>query len=259
MAKRAKESYTIQSVVHALQLLEQFHQVEGELGVTELARRLNLHKNNVFRLLATLETQGYVVQDPETEDYRLGVKALELGRSYLRQSSIVNVAGPLVASLRDTTGETANLSVLQGEEVVYLISEEAQRAVRVAGRSGAHLPAISTASGKTQLAWLRELPYNQHPLRRLTDPRPAEVNRLEKELDKIRELGYALDLGESDPDVACIAAPIFDDEGRVVGAFSVSAPSSRVDAARARDLIRFVVEAAEKASRNLGWGRVSVA
>lgn len=253
MAKRAKESYTIQSVVHALQLLEQFHSADGELGVTDLARRLGLHKNNVFRLLATLETQGYVVQNRETEDYRLGVRALELGRSYLRQSSIVNVAGPFVAQLRDATDETAHLSILQGEEVVYLISEESQRAVRVAGRTGAHLPALSTASGKTQLAWLHQLPYAMHPLRRMSDPRPTDIKRLEKDLDRIRELGFGLDIGESDPDVACIAAPIFDDEGRVVGAFSVSAPVGRVDRGRQDELVRQVTGAAESASRNLGW------
>jgi DNA-binding IclR family transcriptional regulator len=257
MAKRAKESYTIQSVVHALQLLEQFHNADGELGVTDLARRLGLHKNNVFRLLATLETQGYVVQNLETEDYRLGVRALELGRSYLRQSSIVNVAGPLVAQLRDETGETAHLSILQGEEVVYLISEESQRAVRVAGRPGAHLPALATASGRTQLAWLRELPYTLHPLRRLSDPRPTDIKRLEKDLDRIREQGYGLDLGESDPDVACVAAPIFDDEGRVVGAFSVSAPLARMDAAIREALVQKVTEVAELASRNLGWDGAS--
>lgn len=255
MAKRSKESYAIQSVVHALQLLEQFHGDEGELGVTELARRMGLHKNNVFRLLATLEVQGYVVQDSETDDYRLGVKALELGRSYLRHSDIVSVAAPMLAQLRDLTGETAHLSVLQGEEVVYLLAEETDRSVRVASRAGAHYPALATASGKVQLAFAGELPYTQHPLRRLTDPKPADLRRLEKDLAKIREAGVATDLGDADPDVGCIAAPIFNDEGQVAGAFAINAPMARLGGRIVRQLTEQVTAAAAAASTALGYGR----
>ena len=84
MAKREKESYVIQSVTNALNLLEQFKGDRDELGVTELSKRLNLHKNRVFRLLATLETKGYIEQNKATENYRLGVKSLELGQTFIK-------------------------------------------------------------------------------------------------------------------------------------------------------------------------------
>ncbi len=82
MARKEKSEYIIQAVSHALDLLEQFHDDVDELGVTELSKRLKLHKNNVFRLLATLESRGYIEQNKATENYRLGLKALELGQTF---------------------------------------------------------------------------------------------------------------------------------------------------------------------------------
>lgn len=255
MAKRAKESYAIQSVMHALGLLEQFHGDEPEIGVTELARRLTLHKNNVFRLLATLETRGYVVQNPESEGYRLGVKALELGRSYLRHTDIVSVAGSSLVALRDATGETVYLTLLQGEEVVYVLVEESPQSVRVASRVGQHHPALNTAAGRVQLAYLKVLPYQTHPLRRVTDPRPADLRKIERELAKIRETGYAIDEGTFDADVTCIAAPVFSDDGTVVGAVSLHAPSFRAGAGKLDALVRQTVATANDISRTLGYAR----
>jgi DNA-binding IclR family transcriptional regulator len=85
MAKREKESYVIQSVTNALNLLGEFKGDRDELGVTELSKKLNLHKNNIFRLLATLEAKGYIEQNRATENYRLGVKSLELGQTFIKQ------------------------------------------------------------------------------------------------------------------------------------------------------------------------------
>src|SRR3972149_7285706 len=85
MRRKKKSDYIIQSVWHSLDLLEEFTGDTDELGVTELSKRLNLHKNNIFRLLATLETRGYIEQNKATENYRLGLKALELGQTYVQQ------------------------------------------------------------------------------------------------------------------------------------------------------------------------------
>lgn len=253
MARRAKESYTIQSVGHALDLLEQFHGEEPEIGVTELSRRLGLHKNNVFRLLATLEVRGYVVQNPETEAYRLGVKALELGRSYLAHSDIVRTAGTHLAALRDESQETTYLAVLQSEEVVYVLAEESQESVRVASLMGQHFPAMNTAEGKVQLAYLSVLPYRTHPLRRTTDPRPGDLKKLERELARIREQGYALDVGGFDMDMTCIAAPVFDDTGTITGSVGLHAPTFRVNKERdIRRLTELVCATAEDISHKLG-------
>jgi len=253
MAKREKASYTIQSVAHALQLLEQFNGEPDGIGVTELSRRLKLHKNNVFRLLATLETRGYVVQDLETEYYRLGVRAYELGRAYLRQTEIVSVARPLLGQLVEQTSETAYLSVLQREDVVYLIGEASPRSVRVASRIGEHVPAHVDATGRAILAFREPFPYTDHPLRRRSDPSPSEVRKLQKLLARIRQQGYSADFGEADADVTTIAAPVFGPDGDVVGALSLSAPNYRAPRARhARPLIDALVDVAQAATAAMG-------
>ena len=155
MVKREKSNYMIQSVSHALDVLEELCKSRGEVGVTELSKRLKLHKNNVFRLLATLELRGYVEQNPDSEDYRLGVKSLELGQSYLIQSSIVERSKPILAELCENTGETVSFAVLHsGKEVQYPLSFESKRPVRCASRVAVSFGAKFNAAGRLLLAQL---------------------------------------------------------------------------------------------------------
>ncbi len=106
--RRDKSNYVIQSVSHALDVLEQFTGHQDELGVTELSKRLKLHKNNVFRLLATLEARGYIEQNKQTENYRLGVRCLYLGQRYLSQLGLVRQARPVLRQLAQDSGETSD-------------------------------------------------------------------------------------------------------------------------------------------------------
>src|SRR5215467_11599334 len=99
MVRRDKTNYVIQSVAHALDVLEQFFGDVDELGVTELSKRLKLHKNNVFRLLATLEARSYIEQNKATENYRLGIKCLLLGRRYIHHMGLVRQARPILSGL----------------------------------------------------------------------------------------------------------------------------------------------------------------
>src|SRR4029078_12403364 len=99
MARREKSNYIIRSVSHALDVLEQFFGESDELGVTELSKRLKLHKNNVFRLLATLEARGYIEHDPATAKYRLGIRCLQLGQSYVQHMGLLRQARPIMIDL----------------------------------------------------------------------------------------------------------------------------------------------------------------
>src|SRR5246127_261721 len=99
MVRRDKNKYVIPSVAHALDVMEQFFGDIDELGVTELSKRLKLHKNNVFRLLATLEARGYVEQNKLSENYRLGIKCLHLGRRYIEHMGLVRQARPILADV----------------------------------------------------------------------------------------------------------------------------------------------------------------
>src|SRR5947208_11952891 len=104
--RREKSNYIIQSVSHSLDVLEQFFGEADELGVTELSKRLKLHKNNVFRLLATLESRGYIEQNRATENYRLGIRCLQLGQSYVQHMGLLRQARPIMAELVRQARET---------------------------------------------------------------------------------------------------------------------------------------------------------
>jgi len=111
MVRRDKTNYLIQSVAHSLDVLEQFFGEADELGVTELSKRLKLHKNNVFRLLATLEARGYIEQNKATENYRLGIKCLHMGRRYIHHMGLVRQARPILAEMVRKSRESALVAI----------------------------------------------------------------------------------------------------------------------------------------------------
>src|SRR5690348_18264294 len=148
MVRRNKTNYVIQSVAHALDVLEQFFGDVDELGVTELSKRLKLHKNNVFRLLATLESRGYIEQNRATENYRLGIRCLQLGQAYVQHMGLLRQARPIMADLVRQVRETTYLAVLRRGAVVPVEVVEADRPVRIVSPVGDALPLHCTAVGK---------------------------------------------------------------------------------------------------------------
>ena len=123
---KPKSDYSIQTVTNALRLLESFFD-DDELGVSELSRRLGLHKNNVFRLLATLEQSGYIEQSSRSERYRLGAGCLELGCAFSRSHGLLDCARPLLEDLSQQLQEAAHLAVLRDFEVVHLVGIQPSR------------------------------------------------------------------------------------------------------------------------------------
>ena len=150
-SSKPKSEYAIQTVTNALRMLEVFHN-ESEMGVSELARELGLHKNNAFRLLATLELAGYIQQTPATELYHLGPRCLELGRAFARSHTLINQARPILEELASEVGETAHLGVLSGREVVHLDGVLPDQLVLTSLRIGNRVDAHCTAIGKALLA-----------------------------------------------------------------------------------------------------------
>jgi IclR family KDG regulon transcriptional repressor len=257
--RKPKSDYAIQTVVNALRLLEAF-EGEEELGVSELSRRLMLHKNNVFRLLATLEQHGYVRQTTN-ERYRLDVRCLALGRAYARSQSLLRSARPLMEVLSAELGEAAHVAVLRDFQAVHLDGEPSPRLVGAAARVGQSLPAHCTALGKALLAFstpaLQE-EYDVHVARGsgLAARAAGTIVDSAKLFEHLREVvndGFALDLEECEQGLCCAAAPVFDASDSVVGALSVSGPSCRLslDVLRSQVAPR-VFAAAEQLSRGLG-------
>jgi len=230
--KRKKEEYLVQSVSHALDILESFTRIEGELGVTELSRRLGLHKNNIFRLLATLEHRGYIEQNRETENYRLGPKTLQLGSTFIEQRECRRQARPILEGLMAATGETAVVAVLRGAHVIYMDSVETDRTVRAVSRVGAMLPAHCTAAGKANLSFLAseeiERLYPENGLPAAASRALRTRDALLAELKGVRERGYAVENEECDLDVKSIAAPVRDFSKNVIASVGIIAPANRL-------------------------------
>ena len=259
MGKREKAEYTIQAVINALELLEQFKGDIQELGVTELSKRLALHKNNVFRLLATLESKGYIEQNKLTENYRLGIKCLELGQNYLKHTGLLRQARPIMEDLVAACNENVYLSVLRGKKVVYIDVVESNQPVRVVSRIGSQLPPYCCASGKAQLAALLDLgedieKYIEKPLQPITANTKTSIESLLKELEIVKKKGFAIDDEEVDVGVRCVGAAIRDYTKRVIGAISISGPLNRMDFERIeKELGPLVMEAGRKISEKLGY------
>ncbi|MDJ0850188.1 MAG: IclR family transcriptional regulator [Myxococcota bacterium] len=258
--KKPKGEYAIQTVVNAMRLLETFRD-EDELGVTELSRRLALHKNNVFRLLATLEQQGYIEQRADSERYHLGVRSLELGQSFARSHTLVRCAPQLLTELASGTGECAHLGVTRDYEVVHLQGEQTERLLMSGLRVGQRLPIHCTALGKVLLGCSLEEERQAYDrevvaagLEKRTEATIADGQKLFEELRTVAVQGFSLDLGECAEGLHCVAAPVFDLEGRVVAALSVSGPALRMSQDRLLgELAPMLVSAGERLSRNLGY------
>jgi len=255
---REKSSYVIHSVLNALNLLEQFIHSKGELGVTELSKRLGLHKNNVFRLLATLESKGYIEQNKATDNYRLGIKSLELGQTYIHQMGLVHHAHPIMEDLAKKCKENVYLGIVQSNVVVYLDLVEAVQVVRVASRIGQQLPIHCSSIGKVQVAFMSESEFEKLNLKKTLKPYTSntmtDYETFKKHLEAIRKTGYALDNGEYDEGVRCVAVPIRDYTRQIVAGLSVSGPVFRMtDKYLEKVVIPEMQKAGNEISRRLGF------
>jgi IclR family transcriptional regulator, KDG regulon repressor len=258
MVRRDKSNYIIQSVAHALDVLEQFRGDTDELGVTELSKRLKLHKNNVFRILATLQSRSYIEQNKANDNYRLGVKCLELGQTFIHQRGMLKQVKPILADLAKKTGETSYISILRGSDVVYLDAVETSSTVRVISRVGLHMPLHATAAGKSLIAHESEEDlrrrFDGDSLPRHTTTTITALNDLLKELEAVRETGYSVDREEWEEGLRCIACPIRDYTRKVIGAISVSGPAHRLTDDRIQEVLApEVVRASKELSRLLGF------
>jgi DNA-binding IclR family transcriptional regulator len=247
-------------VANALEVLDTLARESDEMGVSALARRLGLHKNNVFRLLATLQTRGYVEQNPDTENYRLGLATLELGRGFLQQTRLLRQARGVLEEIAKRVGETAHVGARRGDEVVYLDGVEPDRMLRVAARPGLARPLHASAEGKILAAfdpsgaafdparWAGKAPARDG------SGAPVDPVRLAEEMKEIAARGWAWEREACEPGIACVAAPVRDPAGHVTAALSIAGPAVRLDApGMAEEFTHLARDAAARLSARLGF------
>jgi DNA-binding IclR family transcriptional regulator len=256
MVRREKSNYMIQAVAHALDVLEQFH-LDGELGVTELSKRLKLHKNNVFRILATLESRGYIEQNRSTENYRLGAKCLQLGQTYVQHLGFLQQARPIMADVMKTCHESVYVAVMRKGQIVPLDMVESDQPVRIVSHVGENLPLHCTAAGKVHLAFEPAEDLQRclaEGLEQYTTHTITDRGLLAEQLKGIAHAGYAVDSGEYLTDVRSVAVPIKDYTRTVVGSLAVSGPAYRIPPERIEnEIIPLVIKAGRELSSRLGY------
>jgi DNA-binding IclR family transcriptional regulator len=250
-AKQPKSS--IQVIDRMMSLIDSLARHPSPANLKQLASETALHPSTAHRILAVM-VENRLVDRIEPGTYRLGIRLLELGNLVRTRLNVRQEALPFMQQLHDELKETVNLSVRQGDEVVYVerVSSSGQM-MRVVQIVGTRAPLHVTAVGKVFLAEDgvdAAAQYAQrNGLARLTDHTLADPALLAAELAQVRAQGYAIDREEAEKGVSCIGAGIRDDDGRLVAGLSVSAPSDRLDpawAGRVRD-------AAERVSRAMGY------
>jgi len=257
MVRREKSNYVIQSVSHALDVLEQFYGSIDEIGVTELSKRLKLHKNNVFRLLATLEARGYIEQNRATENYRLGLRCLQLGQTYVQQMGFLHQAKSTLEELVKTAKESAFVAIRKGTAIVPLDFVEPRNAVRVVSFLGTNLPLHCTAPGKIYLAFDSEEGLGQslpEKLDRYTNKTIIDRRLLLDQIREISERGYALEQGEFMEEVISIAVPIHDYTRSLVGGLAITGPAHRLtDEKLQKEVVPLILKGGSELSKRLGF------
>lgn len=235
------------TLIKGLALLEELARSDRPLGVTELAGRIGLGKSNVHRLLQALVDLRYVRRDAATGSYAASIRLWELGSSVLANLDLRRAAQAWMEWLLSRTRETVHLSVLDGDEVVYVHKLDSPEPVRAYSQIGGRAPAHCVATGKALLAW-QPAPHLQALSRRLRawSPRtlvdPAEFLR---EMDRVRQLGYAVNRGEWRDSVGGVAAPVHDPTGQVVAALGVSGPVERLRPSGYKAVSADVIRAAD--------------
>jgi DNA-binding IclR family transcriptional regulator len=256
----ASDRGKLDSVRNAARLLKQFSYRERELGVSELARRLGLGKSTAHRLVATLAAEHLLEQNRETGKYRLGLAIYDLGASVSAHFALHEAALPSMAQLRNTTGETVHLAVLDGREVVYIDRLDSPDSVRLFLEVGRRMWAHCTATGKVLLAHVPEDRLERllagWELKDRTPSTITDHHRLRDELRQVRRRGWAQNRHESEIGLLSVGAPVRNAMGDVVAAMSVAGPARRMDPAMDRITME-LLEAAAAGSRRMGYRKAA--
>ena len=245
----------VRSVDRAAALLLALGESDGEAGVTELARRLGLHKSTASRLLATLEKRGLVEQDDETGRYRLGLIVLRLAETAERTLDLRAIAMPELDRLARATRETTGLGVAHGDRLLTVAQADGPNLVAMGDWTGRSVPMHSIASGKVLLSAMPEreiLRLVKAGLDRYTDRTITQLEPLLEELARVRRRGYATAFGEFEPNLNAVAAPVYDARGQVAAAVDVWGPSFRITPNRMPELIQQVRASAAAVSVRIG-------
>lgn len=245
---------TVQSVDRAVTVLEILARA-GEVGVTEIADELGVHKSTAFRLISALENRGLVEQNSVRGKYRLGVGILRLAGATTARLDLVQESRGITRQLAAQTGETVNLAVLSDGAALYVDQVAGSSALQSHNWVGQRIPLHATSNGKVLLSGLpvTEVLATAGALRPYTPATVTSGKRLLAQLADVRATGYAVAVNELEQGLTAVAAPIRNANGDVRASMSVSGPTFRLSGRELTDVLPVLVAAATAVSLRLGW------
>lgn len=256
MERTPSKSSRLSSVAAAIRVLKCFSEMEPEIGISSLAKRLSLAKSTAHRLAVTLLSEGLLEQNPENGRYRLGINLFILGALVRRRLDVSNMAQPFLKVLRERTGETIHLAVLNETNIIYLYNLESAQAIRMKNYIGTFKPAFCTCEGRAILAFSSAELIQRVMASDLTTRTPntlTSATELLQVLNQVKQQGYAIDDEESEVGMRGISAPLRDITGQVVASIGVGGPSQRLTLKKLRSLAPLVIQTAEDISVQLGY------
>ncbi|EDZ44848.1 transcriptional regulator, IclR family [Rhodobacterales bacterium Y4I] len=246
---------TIQSLDRALDVLDALAGASG-MTLTELSTALDQSAATMYRVLATLEARQIVEMEPQSQTWHIGAMAFRLGSAFLRRSSVIERARPVMRELMEATGETSNLGIERGGDVMFVSQVETYESIRAFFPPGTTSPMHASGIGKALLSCFGEDQLTRflrgRTLKEFTEKTLTSAEALREDLAQIRRRGWSFDDEEKAPGMRCVAAPVFGMQGEVLAGISVSGPTSRMPDTRISEIGALVRGAAEKLSYGLG-------
>jgi DNA-binding IclR family transcriptional regulator len=247
----------VQSIGRAFAILEEVARNRDGIGLAELSKRVGLHNSTTFHLVKTMVSLGYVRQLKDSKRYRIGRPLFALAASALDEIEMMSLATPVLEDLSRETGESAHFCVRMGDSVVVLARTSGPGAFQLTDRVGVVRPAHSTALGKVMLAALSDQQLDRYlghaELKPHTPNTIVSADRLRREIVEVRRAGMAFDDGEFDSELRCVALPVRDYTGQVIGAIGISGPVWRLSIDTLQKRARIVRAAADKLSAQFGY------
>jgi IclR family transcriptional regulator, KDG regulon repressor len=246
----------VQSIGRAFAILEEIARSRDGISLAELSKRVGLHNSTTFHLVKTMVTLGYVRQLKDSKRYRVGRPLFALAASSLDDVEMVSMATPILEDLSRETGESGHFAVRMGDSVVVIARTSGSGAFQLTDRVGVIRPAHATALGKIVLAALRPEQLDRYLERAELKPHTPksiiEVGALRREIEEVRRANIAYDDGEFDAELRCVAVPVRDFTGQVVGAIGISGPIWRLSLQVLQSRAKLVQAAADKLSADFG-------
>ncbi|WP_082235401.1 IclR family transcriptional regulator [Halobacillus massiliensis] len=247
----------IQSIDRALKILDLFDDRTRELSITDISKKMNLHKSTVHSLLKTLQSHRYIAQSEENGKYMLGLKLFERGNLVVSNLDLRSVARKHLENLSETTSLTVHLVILDGKEGVYIDKVEGSGVTVFYSRIGRRVPIHTSAVGKALVAFksdeeLKKLLKN-YKFKKQTDNSIGSAKEFYEEINNIRERGFSIDNEENEAGIVCVSVPIKDYSGKTIAAISMSTPASSATDEKIAHHVSLLKDCTDKISRELGF------